>query len=141
MDSTFHGHSNPSVSGGAQVSEYGSRHAAAFGDDAPPAGAPAPAAPPPAANSLQQAVSKAQDKAKADAAVASDPNASHHVKLAPLAPTVLGSTAAGALIGATILPGVGALPGAAIGWAVERYQVGGGPFGKAWSWVKGKMGK
>lgn len=91
----------------------------------------------PAAPTLQQAVDKAVAKAGADAVVASDPHAVHHVKLAPLAPSVLGSTATGALIGSAILPGPGTLVGAGIGYVAERWQIGGGPFGKVAGKVKG----
>jgi hypothetical protein len=75
-------------------------------------------------------VDKAVAKASADVKVAEDPHAVHHVKLAVAAPTVLGSTAAGALIGSAILPGPGTAVGALVGWAVERYQIGGGPVGR-----------
>lgn len=99
----------------------------------------------PAAPTLQQAVDKAVAKASADAIVATVPTAVHSVKLAPLAPTVLGSTAAGAAIGTAIFPGPGTLVGAGAGWLVERYQIGGGPFGKVArkahaTWLKHKTG-
>ena len=116
------------------------------GTSSTPAIAPAAAvASLPAAPTLQQAVDKAVAKAGADAVVATDPHAVHSVKLAPLAPTVLGSTAAGAAIGTAIFPGPGTLVGAGAGWLVERYQIGGGPFGKVAkkvkaTWLKHKTG-
>jgi hypothetical protein len=126
-----------------------------FGADAPsesataappaPAPAPAPAAPaaaPPAAPAgpaptLQQAVDKAVAKSDADKAVAAMPEATHHIKLDPLAPTVLGSAATGAGIGFWLGGPPGALVGAGIGWVAERYQIGGGLFGKAVAKIKG----
>jgi hypothetical protein len=92
------------------------------------AATPAPAAAP----TLQQAVDKAQAKQAADVKVATDPHAVHAVRVAALAPKTLGSTAAGALIGSAILPGPGTLLGAGAGWLAERYQIGGGPWGKLW---------
>lgn len=141
MDATFHGTSNPSTGIGAQVSEIDSRHAPTFGEDAPPAdGAPAPAAPP-AASSLAQAVQKAQDKAKADIAVATDPHASHGVVLSVKSPKVLGSTAVGAGIGMAIAGPPGAVLGALVGLAAEKYQIAGGPVGRGYDWIKAKLGK
>lgn len=111
----------------------------------PPAG---PALPPPAAATaaaaqptLQQAVDKAVAKAQADAAVATDPNAVHAVKLAATAPIVLGSTGAGAGIGFLLGGPPGAAIGAGVGWVAERYQIGGGPFGKVWNKIKNKLHK
>lgn len=113
-------------------------------DSAPPAAppSPAPAAPPPsgvAAPTLDQAVAKAQAKANADVAVATDPHAVHGVNLLPAAPTALGAAATGALAGAAI----GGPPGAAVGglvmYVVEKYQIMGGPVGKIWKHVKTKI--
>jgi pyruvate dehydrogenase E2 component (dihydrolipoamide acetyltransferase) len=105
-----------------------------------PAAATAPAtaaaATPAAAPTLQQAVDKAVAKTEADKAVQADPNAMHHVKLAPFAPTVLGSTATGAAIGFGLGGPPGAAVGAGLGWLAERYQIAGGPFGVAASKVK-----
>lgn len=127
------GADTPTISEGAPAAPVPSPTA---GLSASPAITPAAAvAGLPAAPTLQQAVDKAVAKADADQKVATDPNAVHHVKLAPLAPSVLGSTATGALIGSAILPGPGTAVGAGIGWLVERYQIGGGPFGK----VAGKV--
>ena len=89
-----------------------------------------------AAPTVQQAVDKATAKVTADAAVATDPHAVHHVKLAPAAPTVLGSTATGAGIGFLVGGPPGAAVGAGIGWVAERYQIGGGPVGKIWGGIK-----
>jgi len=112
---------------------------------------PAPAAPAPAAASpaaagtpaptLQQAVDKAVAKTEADKAVQANPDATHHVKLAPLAPVVLGSTAAGAGIGFAVGGPPGAAVGAGLGWLAERYQIGGGPFGIAVNKVKALFNK
>ena len=65
----------------------------------------------------------------------------HSVKKAPLAPAVLGSAATGALIGSAVLPGPGTLVGAGVGWAMERYNVMGGPFGMIAGKVKGVWNK
>lgn len=109
--------------------------AAASAVPAPPGAVPAPA-PGTAVPTLQQAVDKAVAKAQSDQQVAADPHATHAVKLAVAAPTVLGSAAAGAVIGSALFPGPGTLVGAGLGWALERYQIGGGPFGKLWGKVK-----
>jgi hypothetical protein len=127
------------------ISEGGSMSAVAT-PPVPTAGAAAPAAPAVAvaaakAPTMAQAVDKAVAKAASDAQVAVDPHAVHHVKLAVAAPTVLGSTAAGALIGSAILPGPGTAVGALVGWAAERYQIGGGLFGKAVGKIKGSLQK
>jgi hypothetical protein len=110
---------------------------------APPAPAPpaAPAAAPPpapagAAPNLEQTANKAVAKADADKTVAAVPEASHHVKLEPLAPTVLASTATGAGVGFLVAGPPGALIGAGIGWVAERYQIAGGPVGKAIAKIK-----
>lgn len=123
--------------------EAPSESATAAAPAAPVAAAPAPtqaaaAAPAPtgAAPSLPQAVEKAVAKAEADKIVAATPEASHHVKLDPLAPVVLGSTAAGAGIGFFLGGPPGALVGAGVGWVAERYQIGGGLFGKAVARIK-----
>lgn len=129
-----------------------------FGEDtgtisegAPPATPPAPmatapaavaaaAAPAPAPGSpqptLQQSVDKAVAKAAADKAVAEDPHAVHSVKKAASAPTVLGSTVAGAVIGTAILPGPGTAVGALVGFVTEKYSIFGGPVGKLAAKVK-----
>jgi len=98
--------------------------------------APTAAAPTTGAPTLQQAVDKAVAKTEADKAVQADPNAMHHVKMAPLAPVVLGSTAAGAGIGFMVAGPPGAAVGAGLGWLAERYQIAGGPFGLAVDKVK-----
>jgi len=85
---------------------------------------------------VQQVVDKAVAKSTADAKVASDPHTVHSTRTAPLAPKVLGSTAAGAVIGSMILPGPGTAIGAGVGWLAERYNIGGGPFGKLIDKVK-----
>jgi hypothetical protein len=91
---------------------------------------------PAVAPTLAQAVDKAVAKAAADVKVAEDPHAVHSVRLAVAAPTVLGSTAVGALIGSAIFPGPGTLIGGVIGWGMERYQLAGGPFGMVVGKVK-----
>lgn len=101
----------------------------------PVAAAPAAAAQP----TLQQTINKATAKAEADAKVGTDPNALHHVKLAPLAPINIGAAAAGAMIGSALFPGPGTLVGALAGYVSERWQIGGGPVGRAWGWTKGKL--
>jgi len=103
---------------------------------APAAAAAAVAAQVAATPTVQQVVNKAVAKSEADAKVATDPHVTHSTKTAPLAPKVLGSTAAGALIGSAILPGPGTAIGAAAGWLAERYNIGGGPFGKLIDKVK-----
>lgn len=101
------------------------------------AAAPAPAAGTPAP-SLQQAVDKAVSKATADQAVASNPHATYAVKLAATAPSVLGSTVAGAAIGTAILPGPGTAVGALVGFVTEKYNIFGGPVGKLAAFVTNK---
>lgn len=95
--------------------------------------APAPGSPQP---TLQQSVDKAVAKAAADAKVATDPHAVHSVKMAGSAPTVLGATAAGAVIGTAILPGPGTAVGALVGFVTEKYSIFGGPVGKLAAKVK-----
>jgi hypothetical protein len=97
--------------------------------------APAPGTPAP---SLQQSVDKAVSKATADATVASNPHATYSTKLSAAAPTVLGSTAAGALIGTAILPGPGTAVGALVGFVTEKYNIFGGPVGKLAAWATNK---
>jgi len=112
-----------------------------------PAAAPAvaptatPATPPPAPVTIDQALAKATAKASADATVAAVPAAVHSVKLAPNAPIVIGSTAAGAGIGMMLGGPPGAALGAGIGWVTERYQIAGGPWGRVWNKLKGWGGK
>ncbi len=106
-----------------------------FGADTTTAVPPPPPAPAP---TPQQSVDKAQAKVTADQAVATDPHAVHAVNIAPAAPTTIGSAATGAGIGFLMGGPPGALVGGAIGWAAERYQIAGGPFGKAASWLKNK---
>jgi hypothetical protein len=109
----------------------------AVGLAASPVIAPAPAvASLPAAPTLQQAVNKAVAKADSDAIVATVPDATHHTKLEPCSPIVLGSTAVGAGIGALVGGPPGAAAGAAIGWLSERYMVLGGPLGKVWEGLR-----
>ncbi len=86
--------------------------------------APAPGTPAP---TLAQAVDKAVKKAEADVKVAVDPHATHHAVLTPTAPTALGGGAAGAGIGFMFGGPIGAGVGGLVGWALERYQVAGGP--------------
>jgi hypothetical protein len=100
--------------------------------DVPAATAPAPASTPAAttpaagAPTLQQAVNKAVAKGDADKIVNANPDATHHVKLAPLSKPVIGATAAGAALGALVAGPVGAVVGAGVGFVQERYQVAGG---------------
>ena len=117
--------------GAPAVAPPASPAAVAAATPVPVGGPPAGAAP-----TLAQAVDKAVAKQAADATVAADPHAVHHVKLAPLAPNALGATAAGALIGSAILPGPGTLIGAGVGYVSERWQIGGGLFGKSVNKVK-----
>ena len=125
-------------------------------EGAPAADAPAPLAVPAAhpavaaasapvvsahegAPTLQQAVDKATAKKDADTVVAADPHATHHVKLASLAPSVLGSTATGAAIGMGLGGPPGAALGAGVGFFVEKFQIAGGPFGKLIVTIKSKL--
>jgi hypothetical protein len=97
---------------------------------AAPAAALAPAAAAPAKPpTLDQAVSKAVAKAKADEHVQTDPAATHAVNLAATHPNVLGATLAGAVAG-SFIPVIGTLVGAAIGFASSKYQIAGDPLGK-----------
>ena len=127
---------------GQDAPEQDGTPVAAPADTTPPvpAAAPAAAAGTPAP-SLQQAVDKAMAKQKADVVVATDPNAVHAVKLAATAPTVLGSTAAGAAIGMVVGGPPGAAVGAGIGWVTERYHIGGGFFGKGWGKLRAHLAK
>jgi hypothetical protein len=100
------------------------------------AAAAAPTGPTP---TLKQAVDKAVSKASADATVAADPNATHHVKLAPLAPQVVGSTGTMAAAGFLFGGPVGAAIGAGAGWLMSRYQIAGDPVHKVWLKVKSKI--
>jgi hypothetical protein len=93
------------------------------------------------APTLQQSVDKAVAKAGADAVVATDPHAVHSVKLAATAPPVLGATAAGAGVGFMVGGPPGAAVGAAAGWVMERYQIGGGPVRKIWVHIKKHLHK
>jgi len=124
-----------------------------FGQD-PPSSDGSPVPPPPmpdptpvavapgtTAPTLQQSVDKAVAKAGADAVVATDPHATHSVKLAATAPPVLGATAAGAGIGFLAGGPPGAAVGAAAGWVIERYQIGGGPIRTLWVKVKTHLHK
>lgn len=106
------------------------------------------AAAPPATDATQPtaadasiAEKKATDKAAADAVVATDPHATHGVKLAVTSPKVLAGTGAGALIGFYAGAAPGAAIGAAIGFAVERYGMLGGPIGKVMDKIKGLFHK
>lgn len=76
------------------------------------------------------AVAQANAKQAADAIVATNPNATHAVKMAVLSPEVAAGASTGALIGTFIVPGLGTLAGAALGGVIERYQVFGGPVSK-----------
>jgi hypothetical protein len=87
------------------------------------------AAPVAALPTLDQTVAKAVGKANADAVVATDPHAVHHVVLAAASPKVLGSTGAGAGIGFLLGGPPGALLGAGIGFVSEKWQIAGGPSG------------
>ena len=96
-----------------------------------PAGTPIP--------TVAQAVDKAVAKAAADQKVATDPQAVHAVQLATTHPNVLGATLAGAAAG-SVIPVVGTLLGAAIGFVSSKYQinlplVGTDPLGRATSKV------
>jgi hypothetical protein len=86
-----------------------------------------------------QAEDKANAKAEADVRVATVPEALHHVKMAIHAPSVWGSTAAGAAIGAAFGGPPGVPIGALVGFAVERYQIFGGPIGRAFHKLRSKF--
>jgi hypothetical protein len=71
-----------------------------------------------------QAEAKADAKVAADAVVATNPHATHHVKLAVESPEVLVSTAAGAGIGFWVGGPIGAAVGAGVGLIASRYRIG-----------------
>jgi hypothetical protein len=102
--------------------------------------APAAPATPPAALAAQ-AEDKATEKAKADAVVATDPHATHSVKLAVTSPKVMTGTGTGALIGLAVGGPPGAAIGAGIGFLTERYQIAGGPIGKVYDKITGLFHK
>jgi hypothetical protein len=106
-----------------------------------PAATPAALPPGTVAPTLQQSVDKAVAKAGADAVVATDPHATHAVKLAATAPPVLGATAIGAGAGFMVAGPPGAAVGAAAGWVIERYQIGGGPIRSVWVHIKKHLHK
>ena len=81
---------------------------------------------------------KADAKATADATVATDPSAIHAVQTIATSGKALGSAGTGAAAGFLIGGPPGALVGAGAGWIVEKYRIAGGPFGKAWDWLKAK---
>jgi hypothetical protein len=90
-------------------------------------------------NVAAQADAKAEAKVEADHKVATEPHTIHGVRRMLGAPGMLPSIAAGGAIGA-LLVGGGWIPvavGSGIGFLVEKYQVLGGPAGKAWRKVRG----
>jgi hypothetical protein len=95
---------------------------------------PAPATPDPV--TAAQAVAKIDATAVSNAVVAVNPAAVHHVKITGLNAQTGSSAAVGAGVGFLVGGPIGAPIGALIGWGVERYQVAGGPIGKAVAKVK-----
>lgn len=84
-----------------------------------------------------QAEAKAEAKHTADSFVAVVPHALHSVKLMFSAPSVKASTATGALIGAGAGGPPGAVVGGLIGFALERWQILGGPIGRIMRAIRG----
>ena len=84
----------------------------------------------------KQAETKVDAKAAADVAVATDPHAIHGVQKTFKSPDVKASAATGALIGAAAGGPPGAVIGGLIGYAVEKYQIAGGPIGKLMGMLK-----
>ena len=90
---------------------------------------------------IQAAEDKSVEKAKADAVVATNINATHAVKMSVKSPEVIAGASTGALIGTFVFPGVGTAVGGLIGGAVERYQIFGGPISKVVAKVKAAFAK
>lgn len=84
---------------------------------------------------------KAVAKATADDVVAADPNAQHGVLYSFKSPKVWASAAAGAAIGAPFGGPIGAAAGALVGAAVQRHNMAGGPIGKAYDAIAGRIAK
>jgi hypothetical protein len=93
------------------------------------------------ADPTQTAEVKADAKATADATVATDEQAVHGVQTMGKSPKALGSAAVGAGIGLVMAGPPGALVGAGVGWAIEKYRVAGGPVGKLWDKLAARFGK
>jgi hypothetical protein len=90
-------------------------------------------------NVAAQADAKAEAKVEADHKVATEPHTIHGVRRMLGAPGMVPSILAGGALGA-VLVGGGWVPvavGSGIGWAIERYQVLSGPFGRAWRKIRG----
>ena len=90
-------------------------------------------------NVAEQADKKAEAKVEADHKVATEPHTIHGVRRMLGAPGMIPSIAAGAGL-AAVLVGGGWVPvavGSGIGFLVEKYQVLGGPAGRAWRKIRG----
>ena len=89
-------------------------------------------------NVAEQADKKAEAKVEADHKVATEPHTIHGVRRMLGAPGMIPSIAAGAGIAALAVGGGPAIAvGAVAGWALERYQVFSGPFGRFYRKVRG----
>ena len=92
-------------------------------------------------NVAEQADKKAEAKVEADHKVATEPHTIHGVRRMLGAPGMIPSIAAGAGL-AAVLVGGGWVPvavGSLIGFGVERFQVLGGPAGRAWRKIRGMV--
>jgi len=89
-------------------------------------------------NVAEQADKKAEAKVEADHKVATEPHTIHGVRRMLGASGMIPSIAAGAGIGALAVGGWPAIVvGSVIGFGIEKYQVLGGPLGRAWRKVRG----
>jgi hypothetical protein len=88
---------------------------------------------------VEQAVAKADAKADADHKVASEVHTIHGVRAMVKSPGIVGSTLAGAGIGAAMGGPPGAAVGAVAGFIVERYKILGGPAGKIYHAIRSRI--
>lgn len=90
-------------------------------------------------NVAEQADKKAEAKVEADHKVATEPHTIHGVRRMLGAPGMIPSIVAGGALGA-VLVGGGWIPvavGSGLGFLAEKFQILGGPFGRAYRKIRG----
>jgi hypothetical protein len=92
-----------------------------------------------AETTVAQAETKADAKVAADQAVASEPHAVHGVRTMLKSPAIVGSTLAGAGIGAALGGPPGAAVGAVAGFLIERHRIFFGPVGRIYHAIRSRV--
>jgi hypothetical protein len=91
-------------------------------------------------NVAEQADKKAEAKVEADHKVATEPHTIHGVRRMLGAPGMIPSIAAGAGIAALAVGGWPAIAvGSGLGFLAEKFQILGGPFGRAYRKIRGMV--